>query len=133
MAIVAQAKQFALVTSGIGYLQQVRTIEPKDGVPFRAVTISALRGMEENVRYTYFDCTVSGRLTNTYVSHLAPMVEAGDKVLIRFRIQGLHADTFTFKRGPKEGQPGVNLKARLVGIDWARVNGVAYAAMEDVA
>ncbi|MDE0094687.1 MAG: DUF3577 domain-containing protein [Gammaproteobacteria bacterium] len=133
MATMAQAKQFALLTTGLGYLNQVRTIEPKSGYPFLAVTISALRGLDQNVRYTYFDCVVSGRLCNTYVSQLAPYVEAGEKVLVRFRIRDLNASAFIYPKGPKEGQPGVNVKAKLIGIDWARVNGVAFTEMDNVA
>ena len=133
MATMAQAKQFALLTTGIGYLNKVRTIEPESGYPFLAVTISALRGLDQNVQYTYIDCVVSGRLCSTYVSQLAPAVEAGEKVLVRFRIRDLNATAFIYQDGPKEGQAGVNVKAKLIGIDWARVNGVAFTEMDNVA
>ena len=133
MSVMANAKHFALLTTGIGYLSRVREIEPDKGLPFLVVTISALRGWDEEVRYTYMDCRVSGRVCHSYVANLAPYVEAGDKVLIRFRTHDMFAETFTYRQGPKEGQIGVSVKAKLIGIEWARVNGVAYAELEETA
>lgn len=133
MATIGGAKNFALLTTGVGYINRIREFEPVDGLPTLAVTISALRGVDESVRYTYIDCQVAGRMTHSYIRRLAPNVEQGDKVLVRFRLNGLYATTFTYRQGPKEGQSGVNLKAKLVGIDWARVNGVAVSEFEDVA
>ncbi len=133
MATIGNARNFALLTTGVGYISRIREIEPAAGLPFLAVTLSALRGLDESVRYTYVDCRVSGRSTNAYIRQLAPHVEQGDKVLVRFRLNDLYAETFTYRHGSKEGQTGVNLKARLVGIDWARVNGVAVTEIEDAA
>ncbi len=133
MTNIAKANQFALITTGIGYLSRVRSIEPEAGLPFLAVTLSALRGLDGDVRYTYIDCRVLGRSCHTYVSQLTNNVEAGDKVLIRFRLHDLHAETFKFRHGPRKGETGVNVKAKLVGIDWARVNGVAFSIEEQQA
>lgn len=133
MSVIANAKQFALLTTGIGYLSRVREIEPNEGLPFLVVTISALRGWDEEVRYTYMDCRVSGRSCHAYVTSLAPHVEAGDKVLIRFRTHDMFAESFTYRQGPKQGKVGVTVKAKLIGIEWARVNGVAYSELEETA
>ena len=133
MATVGNARNFALLTTGVGYLNRIREIEPTVGLPFLALTISALRGLDERVQYTYIDCRVVGRSTHAYIRRLASNVEQGDKVLVRFRLNDLYAETFTYKNGSKEGQTGVNLKAKLVGIDWARVNGVAVPDLEDAA
>ena len=45
------------------------------------------------------------------------------KVLVGFKIGDLYAETYTYERGAKQGQTGVSLKARLLRIDWMRVDG----------
>ena len=54
-------KYFDLYTTGIGYLNRVREVTPKEGSPFWSVTIAALRGSVDDVQYTYFECRVSGQ------------------------------------------------------------------------
>lgn len=127
---MANSRQFALLTTGIGYLSRVREIEPKEGLPFTVVTLSALRGWDEEVRYTYMECRVSGRSTLAFVSSLEPYANAGDKVLVRFRTHDMYPETFTYEQGEKQGKTGVTIKAKLIGIEWARVNGVAFAELE---
>ena len=133
MSTTGRAAHTALLTTGIGYINRIREIEPDVGLPFLAVNISALRGLDESVRYTYIDCRVSGRACYSYVRQLAECVDRGDKVLVRFRMNDLYAETFTFRQGTREGQVGVNIKAKLVGIEWARVNGVAFTKVDDAA
>jgi len=52
---------FDLHTQGIGYLNRVREVTPKEGTPFLSVTIAALRGSVDNAQYTHFECHVSGK------------------------------------------------------------------------
>ena len=47
-------KYFDLHTTGIGYLNRVREVTPKEGTPFLSVTIAALRGSVDNAQYTHF-------------------------------------------------------------------------------
>ncbi|MGL4668292.1 MAG: DUF3577 domain-containing protein, partial [Saezia sp.] len=51
---------FNLHTAGIGYLNRIRTVKPKNGDPFLACSISALYGKSDKPSYTYFDVRVSG-------------------------------------------------------------------------
>ena len=48
------------------------------------------------------------------------------KVLIGFTLSDLYAESFTFKNGDKAGETGVSLKARLLGIAWAKVDGQPF-------
>ena len=120
-------KYFDLHVTGIGYLNRAREVSVKRGQPFLAVDISALHGDAENVQYTRFDCRVSGREAQAIVRQLMPAVEAERKVLIGFKLGDLYAETFTFQRGEKQGQTGVSLKARLLRIAWAKVDGEPFA------
>jgi len=101
----------------------VREITPKRGEPFLAVEVSALHGAAGQVEYTRFDCKVSGREAQRIVRQLLPDIEAERRVLVGFKLGDLYAETFTYQNGEKQGQTGVSLKARLLRIDWAKVEG----------
>ena len=116
-------KYFDLHTTGIGYLNRVREVTPKEGKPFLAISLAAIHGSVNKIQHTYFECGVYGALANSIVRGLMPAVEDGSKVLIEFTLSDLKADTFTFKQGDKAGQTGVNLKARLIQISRAKVDG----------
>jgi len=63
-------KYFDLHTTGIGYLNRIREVTPKEGSPFLSVTIAALRGSVDKVQYTYFECRVSGKQAQELVHRL---------------------------------------------------------------
>ena len=121
---VRKSNYFDLFTTGIGYLNQVREITPENGMPYLVVRIAALRGHTENVGKTYFDCRVSGRNAHEFVRYLLPDVERGGKVLVRFRMSDLQGETFTYNKGARQGEIGMRIKTRLIGIEWARVDGM---------
>ena len=116
-------KYFDLHTTGIGYLNRVRQVTPEEGTPFLAVTIAAIYGSVSDVQHTYFECGVYGEQAQDSVRELTSAVADESKVLIGFTLSDLRADAFTFKQGDKAGQTGVNLKARLIKIAWAKVDG----------
>ena len=119
----SQPKYFDLHTTGIGYLNRVREVKPERVRPFLAVDISALHGSADNVEYTRFDCRVSGQTAQEIVRQLKPAIEDGRTVLVGFKIGDLYAETFTYERGDRAGQTGISLKARLLRIGWAKVDG----------
>jgi len=127
-------KYFDLHTTGIGYLNRIRAVTPKEGTPFLSVIIAALRGSVDNAQYTHFECRVSGRQAQEVVRQVQPAVEGKLKVLIGFTLSDLYAETFTFKNGDKAGETGISLKARLLRVSWAKVDGQPfYKAQEQVA
>ena len=122
---------FDLHTAGIGYLNRVREVTPKEGTPFLSVTIAALRGSVDNAQYTHFECRVSGKQAQEIVRQLKPAVEGSLKVLIGFTLSDLFAESFTFKNGDKAGETGISLKARLLRIAWAKVDGQPFYTAQD--
>ena len=122
---------FDLHTTGIGYLNRVREVTPKEGTPFLSVTIAALRGSVDNAQYTHFECHVSGKQAQQIVRQLKPAVEGSLKVLIGFTLSDLFAESFTFKNGDKAGETGISLKARLLRITWAKVDGQPFYTAQD--
>jgi predicted Zn-dependent protease len=125
---------FDLHTQGIGYLNRIRKVTPNEGNPFLSVTIAALRGSVDNAQYTHFECHVAGKKAQEVVRQLKPAVEGNQKVLIGFTLSDLYAESFTFKNGDKAGETGISLKARLLRIAWAKVDGQPfYTAQDDAA
>ncbi len=118
-----ETKYFDLLTSGLGYINRVREVTPEEGNPFLSVTLAALRGSADNAQYTHFECRVAGKQAKAVVLELQAAVEGDRKVLVGFTLSDLHAEAFTYKKGEKAGQTGISLKARLLRIGWARVDG----------
>jgi predicted Zn-dependent protease len=128
-----ESKYFDLHTNGIGYLNRVREVTPEEGTPFLSVTIAALRGSVDNVQYTHFECHVSGKKAQEIVRRLKSAVEGKSKVLIGFTLSDLYAEPFTFKNGDKAGETGVSLKARLLRVSWAKVDGQPFFTEQESA
>ena len=124
-------KYFDLHTNGLGYLNRIREVTPKEGTPFLSVTIAALRGSVDTVQYTQFECRVSGKQAQELVRQLKPAVEGNLKVLIGFTLSDLFAESFTFKNGDKAGETGISLKSRLLRIAWAKVDGQPFYTAQD--
>ncbi|MES9970043.1 MAG: STY4534 family ICE replication protein [Candidatus Thiodiazotropha sp.] len=124
-------KYFDLHTTGIGYLNRVQEVTPKEGNPFLSVTIAALRGSVDNVQYTHFECHVSGKKAQEVVRKLKPAVEDKLKVLMGFTLSDLYGESFIFKNGDKAGETGVSLKARLLRVSWAKVDGQPFYTVKE--
>lgn len=128
------SKYFDLHISGIGYLNRARVVEPKKGTPFLAVDITAIHGDSDDPQKTRFDCRVSGAEAKKVIEQFMPQINdqgrmAADgttlrhKVLAGFRLGDLYTDVFTYDKGDKKGTTGVSLKARLLLLDWVKVDG----------
>ena len=123
------SEYFDLHTQGIGYLNRVREVRPKNGSSFWACDIAALHGSEDNVNYTRFDCRVSGAKALELIQQYQDAVEQDRQVLIGFRIGDLYGDLFTYSKGKRAGEPGISLKGRLLYIGFIKIDGeYAYSA-----
>jgi hypothetical protein len=118
-----EAKYFDLFTAGLGYINRVREVTPEAGNPFTSVTLAALRGSADNAQYTHFECRVAGKQAKAVVQALKAAVGDDRKVLVGFTLSGLYPEAFTYTKGEKAGETGISLKARLLRIGWAKVDG----------
>lgn len=121
---------FDLHITGVGYVNRIRLVTPKRGNPFWACDIAALNGPANDVEYRRFDCRVSGqvaeRLVKKFAATVADRKEKGlvePKILIGFKLGDLYPDLFTRTKGDRAGETAVSLKARLLFINWAKVDG----------
>ena len=126
-------KYFDLHTTGVGYLNRVREVTPEEGSPFLSVIIAALRGSTDDVQYTQFECSVAGKKAQATVRELQSAVEGGLKVIVGFTLSNVHGEPFIYKNGEKAGQPGVSLKARLLRIAYAKVDGQPFVTEQEAA
>ena len=121
---------FDLHITGVGYVNRIRKVTPKRGNPFWACDISALNGPANDVEYRRFDCRVNGqeaeRLVKKFAATVADRKEKGaaePKILIGFKLGDLYPDLFTRTKGDRAGETAVSLKARLLFVNWAKVDG----------
>jgi hypothetical protein len=128
-----EAKYFDLLTTGLGYINRVREVTPEEGNPFTSVTLAALRGSADNAQYTHFECRVAGKQAKAVIRELQAAVEGDHKVLVGFTLSDLYPEAFTYKKGEKAGQTGISLKARLLRIGWAKVDGETLEIKQDAA
>ncbi len=127
----SETKYFDLHTTGIGYLNRVREVPVRRGEPFLAVEVAAIHGASNDVQTVRFDCRVSGFEAKEIVAQLKEAIENDHKVLVGFKLGDLYIDTFEYKQGEKQGQTGVSLKARLLKLNWVKVDGQPYLLPSD--
>ncbi|HGY89781.1 MAG TPA: DUF3577 domain-containing protein [Planctomycetes bacterium] len=119
-----EKKFFNLHIDGIGYFERAREVTPKRGEPFMAVAVNALHGAADAVQRVRFDCTVRGQEAERLVrEHMDAINDRDAKVLVGFRLGDLYAETFTYEKGDRAGETGVSLKARLLRVEWLKIDG----------
>lgn len=121
----AERSYFDLHITGLGYLNRIRSIPPRKGKgdAYLACTIAALHGPSDSAEYCYIDAKVTGKDAIHLIRRCTEAVDAKRKVLIGFRVGDPWIDQFTYSKGPKAGQPGASLKARLLFVSWIKVDG----------
>jgi len=123
MTTTNEKSYFDLHITGIGYLNRIREVKPKNGKPFLACDIAALNGASDKPVYVRFDTRVSGSEAQHLIRRCEAAVKAEKKVLIGFRLGDLWTDIFTYSKGKRAGEQDVSLKARLLYIGWIKVDG----------
>jgi len=127
-------ENYELFISGIGYLNSIKTVTPNNSPSFLSCTVAAIHGDKKNSDVLFFDATVDDKDADHLVRGCVDAVTAKRKVLIGFRFGDLKTEAFTFSTGERAGEIGVNLKTRLLKINWIKIDGVkAYplAAKDD--
>jgi len=122
----SNSKYFDLHLTGVARLARLRDVPVRRGPGFSAVDLYALWGTQDgNGRddTTKLDCRISGAPAKVGIEHLRPAIEAGKSVVVGFSAGDPTPDLFEYKNGPKAGQTGAGIKARLLKIRWARVDG----------
>lgn len=122
---------FDLHITGVGYLNRIREVNlKKKGDSFLACDIAALNGPTIGPEYRRFDVRVTGEEAQMLVRRCAKALEMEKKVLVGFRLGDPWVDTFTYTKGINAGQMGVSFKARLLLLNWIKIDGVVVHKRE---
>jgi hypothetical protein len=128
-----ETSYFDLHITGLGYLNRIREVKLRKGESFLACDIAALNGPTDSPEYRRFDVRVTGEEAQNLVRRCMSAVASEQKVLIGFRLGDPWVDTFTYSKGLNVGQLGVSFKARLLLVNWIKINGVLVHKREPAA
>lgn len=129
----SEVTYFDLHITGLGYLNRIREVKLKKGESFLACDIAALNGPTDCPEYRRFDVRVTGEEAKDLIRRCAKAVELERKVLVGFRLGDPWVDTFTYSKGINKGQLGVSFKARLLLLNWIKIDGVVVHKREPAA
>ena len=127
-----QTSHFNLHVTGIGYLNRVRWVQPKQAgrkaQPFLACSVSALRGNAEAPDYTYLDLRVSGQEAAELVEKCMEDVDQNRKVVISFKVGDIYPhmyerDVKVDGRKTGEKEMACLIKGRLLLINTINIDG----------
>ena len=122
----SDSKYFDLHVSGVARLARVRDVPVRRGPAFSAIDLHCLwgsKGDDGRDQSTKLDCRVSGAPAKLAIAHLRSAIEAGQSVIVGFSAGDPTTDIFEYRSGEKAGQTGAGIKARLLKVRWARVDG----------
>jgi hypothetical protein len=127
-----EPRYFDLIVKGTGYLNRPREVNPKNGKPYLACSIRALRGdaSAETLERTDFDVRVTGKKAQELVRQYMGEVKERKKVLMGFRIGDIVAKSYVYSTGDKAGQTGVVIDGRLILITYIKVDGKLVYRLE---
>lgn len=132
-----QSQYFDLHTSGIGYMRRLRLVSPdktkgQKFKPFWSVSVSAICGDEQDVKYVTFDLNIKGDQAKRAMAVLKPYLvdENGKpldhKVLVGFRVGDAIPEAYSFTpKGSNVPETRVSMKGRLLKLISAKVDGQA--------
>lgn len=125
----SEVTYFDFTCSGIGYLNRIRDVNPREGGPaYVACTINVLVGPSNKVTYRSFDLRVVGKQALEAIDIIYnAMQNDQDKVIVSFRAGDARPDSYTINkrdnRGNEQPETRFGLKGRLLQITSAKING----------
>lgn len=124
-----------LITSGLGYLNRSRTVQPDEGPDYESVNIAAKRGKADKPRYTYYDCRVVGADAIAFVKQYRDAInDRNSTVQVHFNIGDEEPDSYVVQKGDHAGKRRHFNRGRLLKIKWAKIGDtVVLKAQKDEA
>lgn len=126
-----ETKYYDIVTRGVGYLGNARTVNPENGDKYPAININALQGPKDNVRYRKFQCSVKGSQAKEVIKNYLSEINGNtDKVVCGFVVGDPQPRSWTNK---ETGEMHHVFQGKLIGIDWVSINGKRVFTREKTA
>jgi hypothetical protein len=120
-----KARYFDLIVEGVGYLNRIRTVQPKGKAkPYLACTVKAFCGGADEIEYRSCDLIVVGKQAKDAIGILEPLVKANQAVIVGFRFGDVRPDQYQVKsRETGEVDVRFGLKGRLLQLTFAKADG----------
>lgn len=119
-----------------GFLNRLRTVEPRDRTSFLTCSFAALRGPKgERSEPTYFDLKpVGDKVEDLLRQYKSVINDRSRQVFVSVRLSDLYVSTFVRQNGERKGETGYALKSRLLAIESLAIDGiVVYRRADDPA
>ena len=112
-------------TTGMGYLNRARTVNPAQGQPYESVSLTGLGGRVDNPSYTFYDCTsVLGKALEKYLLLKDDINDDNRKVMICFKVSDGRPDSYvTIDKQTGQDVRRHVIKCKLLDITWASIDG----------
>jgi hypothetical protein len=112
-------------TTGMGYLNRARTVNPAQGQPYESVSLTGLGGRVDNPSYTFYDCTsVLGNALEKYLLLKDDINDDNRKVMICFKVSDGRPDSYvTIDKQTGQDVRRHVIKCKLLDITWASIDG----------
>lgn len=115
---------FRLRTSGWGYINKIRSVEPDNALPFTVVEAVLLQGPQSNPERLRVSAIVSGEDAYRALTRVAVAMDGGKRIFAHLVLAGMRIKTFVYQKGERAGQTGVNVHSHLVDILKAKADGI---------
>ena len=128
---------FNLNIKGVGYLNNSRLVEPKNGSqsfePYLALDVVAVHGNSENTSTVRFSCRVVGSKAIELVKQYQSDIEDREKsVWASFTLGDLKPETFVYgAKSERAGETGISLSSRLLSISSITIDGERVFSAKD--
>ena len=136
-----------IIITGLGFLNRIREVAPKGAESYLAVDLALMEGEVKDgdfsgLRKTYLSAVVKGadaiEIIRNNFTDSEGKVTSPDRVPVRASVSlgGLQPDSFTYSKGERAGQTGINLRTTLLKISWLKIGdtvvvGTAAANQEE--
>jgi hypothetical protein len=87
-------------TTGMGFLNRARTVNPAQGQPYESVSLTGLGGRVDNPSYSFYDCAsvpVLGKTLEKYLLLKDDINDDNRKVMFCFKVSDGRPDSYVTK------------------------------------
>ncbi len=117
-----QVKFFDFVTTGVGYINDLRVISKQGGLACKITALVGDANAEPQDKYRFLQLNVTGKLANAQMAVVKKAMDAGKRIFVSFSVGELRPHEFTYEKGEKAGQKGLSLKGRLIKLNYAKAD-----------
>lgn len=112
-------RDIELRITGVGCISKMTQLDSATGIPLVGCEILAFGHGSPRT----FEVTAIGELAQTLIRECSHTLNSGSSVYVRFVFDDVWTNVFTPRAGRSAGRAVACLKARLVAVEWIKVDG----------